>query len=222
MTRPAILFETPHLLAVNKPAGLLVERSLHGYASVEDWAAQYLGQAVRRPFVGIVHRLDRPVSGVLLLARKPSTLKQLNEQFRLRQVRKTYLAIVESAPPQAAGELLHWLLKDQKNKRAEVVAPQHKSAFECQLRYRLLAESAARYLLEVEPFTGKFHQIRVQLAAAGCPILGDVKYGGHAIEQQDAIALHAWKLEFSLPPSGEKTETTAPPPAEKIWSAFKI
>jgi 23S rRNA pseudouridine1911/1915/1917 synthase len=191
-----ILAETPHWIAINKPAGLVVERDRHGYPSVEEEVSTYLKRGKREPYVGIVHRLDRPVSGVLLLAKKKSALKQLNEQFRLRQVKKVYWAVVENRPPSDQGLLEGWINKDAVGKRAVYSKEAGKGALPCSLSYKLLAEAEGRYLLEIIPYTGKFHQIRVQLAAIGCPIIGDQAYGSTAVYASNAIALHARVLVF--------------------------
>jgi 23S rRNA pseudouridine1911/1915/1917 synthase len=206
-----VLAETRDWLAIDKPAGLNVEQ-LWDYPSVEAEVARYLqAQGVRRPYVGIVHRLDRPVSGVLLLAKKKGILRALNEQFSERLVHKVYQALVEAPPQPAEGELRHWLVKDQKAKRAYAYDQARKEAVEARLRYRLLGRSAGGFLLEVEPLSGKFHQIRVQLAAAGSPIVGDEKYGARPSGRQEEIALRATRLTFTDPATGEKTVVEAPP-----------
>ena len=208
MHEPRVLFETAQLLVVHKPCGLVVERDPHGYASVEEWAFRYLSGKTRKPpFVGIVHRLDRPVSGVLLIAKKKSALKALNRQFEVRSVEKTYLAVVEKAPEKPQGELKHWIVKDPKNKRAHIVQEGAKDASPAQLTYKLLeTRPDGTALLEVHPLTGKYHQIRVQLAAIGCPIIGDEKYGATRAYHPDCIALQAWKLKFRDPVTEEEIE----------------
>jgi 23S rRNA pseudouridine1911/1915/1917 synthase len=209
-----IIIETPHWLTVNKPAGMIVERN-PWEASVESVVLEYLHTQsnAKNPFLGIVHRLDRVTSGVLLMAKKRSALKELNRQFAERQVKKTYLAMVEKAPPAATGELIHWLVKDQLNKRALIFETPGENAVECRLVYRLLESVEKGRLLEIEPQTGKFHQIRAQLAAIGCPIVGDEKYGAAKPYRPKAIALHAWKLQFLDPVSRERVEVVAPP----VW-----
>lgn len=209
----SVLYESNWLLAVHKPAGLTVEQSPY-HASVEDWARSYLGQQAREPFVGIIHRLDRAVSGVLLLAKRKAALKDLNAQFRERQVQKTYLALVVNPPPQPEGSLIHWLQKDAVGKRAIISEAPTPKATECRLDYRLLHKNAQGYVLEVQLHTGKFHQIRAQLARIGCPIVGDSWYDGSATPAPpDAIALHAWQLRFTDPFQQQQQIVTAPPPA---------
>lgn len=211
----SIIKETPGWLAVNKPAGIQVERNPFG-PSVESLAYGHLEMKKRNPYVGIVHRLDRVTTGLVLVAKKKSILKQLNEQFRLREVRKTYLAMVEKAPPEEEATLTHWLKKKLKEKRAEVFGKPSAGAFECILSYRQLWKGAdGRALLEVRPVTGKYHQIRAQLAAIGCPVVGDTHYGAKKEYQPNHIMLHAWKLEF-FGLEEERVEVEAPAPD---WAA---
>lgn len=205
-----ILLETAQLLVVNKPAGLVVERLPQGYPSVEEWALGYLGALARKPFIGIVHRLDRPVSGVLLLAKKPAALKELNRQFAGRQVEKIYRAIVERPPVAKAGTLTHWLSKDPAAKRAVVSKTGAAGAVLCELKYKVMGEAQGGTQLEIRPMQGKFHQIRAQLAAAGMPILGDEKYGATLPYRPGAIALHAWSLRFRNPADGAWVTVIAP------------
>ena len=209
-----ILHETSHWIAVDKPGGLIVERNPFESPTVEELVLAHLSQARANPFIGIVHRLDRVTSGVLLVAKKKSALKNLNEQFRLRQVQKTYLALVEAKPPAEEGELIHWLEKDQRNKRAIVREVATVNGQEVRLRYRLLGSKNGLFLVEIEPATGKFHQIRAQLAHIGCPIAGDEKYGSGLPFQKGAIGLHAWKLAFTDPKTQQAQEVVAAPPRE--------
>ncbi len=198
-----ILKETPQYLVINKPAGLIVEKNPYESSTIEEMALTYLQSTKPNAYLGIVHRLDRVTSGVLLLAKKKSVLKAFNEQFRLRKVRKTYLALVENSPPKSKDSLIHWLQKDLKNKKAIVSLNPAKKASECKLRYRLLKSTAKGYLLEIQPHTGKFHQIRAQLSAIGCPIVGDKKYGASGDFGQNTVALHASKLQFRDTINGE-------------------
>lgn len=207
-----ILYESKWLLAVNKPANLLVEHSPH-FPSVEDWAQHHISRQEKKPFIGIIHRLDRAVSGVLLLAKRKAALKDLNEQFRERQVQKIYLALVEKAPPNQQGTLTNWLRKDQAAKKAIVFDKPVEEAVKCSLDYRLAGKNASGFILEIQLHTGKFHQIRAQLATIGCPILGDVKYGATLPYRAGLIALHAWKLSFKDPLTGDQVLLEAPIPA---------
>ena len=207
-----ILKETPGWLTFNKPAGIQVERNPFG-PSVESLAYAHLEMKQRNPYVGIVHRLDRVTTGLVLVAKKKNILRQLNEQFRLREVQKTYLAMVEKAPIKEADTITHWLEKDLLEKRAKVANLTSGKAFECILSYHQLGnDDKGRALLEIQPITGKYHQIRAQLAAIGCPVVGDIHYGAAGSYHPNHIMLHAWKLAFTDPESGERLEVEAPLP----------
>lgn len=219
--RIPILHETPKWLAVNKPGGLIVEENPFESPTVESLVFDYLKQAKPRPFLGIVHRLDRVTSGVLVMAKKKSTLRNLNEQFAQRRVRKTYLAVVETAPEIRNGELQHWLLKDQKNKKAIIYNHNQKGAKKVKLKYKTLEQKESRVLLEIEPLTGKFHQIRAQLASIGCPVAGDEKYGSKIPPMGRSIALHAWKLQLLDPLTNEVVNLQAPTPGELYWDGLE-
>ncbi len=194
-----IIKETPKWIAVNKPAGLIVERSPFESITVESLLWNYLGKKVKKPYVGVIHRLDRVTSGVLLFAKKKQTLKAINAQFQHRKIRKVYLALLEKRPPQDRGDLKHYLVKDQQNKKAIIHDHEVANSQSCTLRYRFLKSTDQGFLVEVLPFTGRFHQIRAQMAAIGCPIVGDEKYGASTFFGGKAIGLHAWKLTFFDP-----------------------
>ena len=192
-----ILAETPHWIAVEKPPGWTVEPHPR-YPSLVAWWRRERNDA----FVGVVHRLDRPVSGIVLLAKKRSALRHLNDQFARRRVQKFYEARTTAAPPAPRGKLQHFLRKNQPERRAELTT--EALGKRAELRYRLLDETDGVYRLEVTLLTGRFHQIRAQLAAAGAPILGDVTYGGADGFAPDAIALRAVKLVFTDPATQER------------------
>ncbi len=207
----SILYEDDSLLAVNKPTGLRTE----GDPGMEAEVARYLKENYpwkKQLIVGIAHRLDRPVSGALLFAIKRAALKDLGKQFADRSVQKIYLALVESAPPAASGELSHWLLKDVANKRALIFDKAVVNAKPARLKYRLLKEQEEFFLLEIELLTGRYHQIRAQLAAAGVPIVGDKKYGSNYSFSDERICLHAHRLVVRHPGTGLALELTAPLP----------
>jgi len=208
----SIIQEAKDWLAINKPAGIQVEHNPFG-PSVESLAYGHLKMTRRNPYVGIVHRLDRVTTGLVLVAKKKRILRQLNEQFRLREVQKTYLAMVEKAPAEEEATLTHWLEKSLNERRAKVAPKNADKAFECVLSYRLLRkEENGSALLEVRPITGKYHQIRAQLAAIGCPVIGDTHYGAREEYQAHHIMLHAWKLNFLDPASKKRLEVEAPLP----------
>lgn len=210
--------ETSAWIAVNKPYGLSVEKTVGANDTIEDQVLAYFYRSTSMPFVGIVHRLDRVTSGILLLAKKKSALRKLNEQFSQRQVKKTYLAVVEGIPQQPEATLLQWLYKDQKEKKAIIFDEAGENRDACQLRYKVLQQGSHKSLLEVEIMTGKFHQIRAQLAALGTPIVGDDKYGATLSYGDKGIALHAHTLGFSDPIDGEPILLRANLPPHPIWN----
>jgi 23S rRNA pseudouridine1911/1915/1917 synthase len=209
-----IIAEGQRWVAINKPAGIGVEQHFD-YDTVEKRAlAQFQRSgATKAPYVGIVHRLDRPVSGALLLARNKSTLVALNQLFAERKVEKTYWALVKETPPKESGRLRHWLLRDQFGKKAIASKRPIPNAKEANLDYQVVRNTEKGCLLEIKPITGKFHQIRVQLATAGFPIVGDSHYGSDRPFSPNCIALHARELSFPDPATGKTVKITADLPA---------
>lgn len=196
-----VLLEDNHCLAVCKPAGLLVQGDRTGDPTLVDLAAAYLRERYAKPgrvFVGVVHRLDRPVSGVVLLARTSKAASRLAAQFRSGRVGKRYLALVERAPVTPTGTLVHHLAKDAASNRSRVVGAGEPGARLARLRYRVAAVHPGGTLVEVWPESGRSHQIRVQLAACGAVIVGDVRYGSRR-PLGNMLALHASRLEFEHP-----------------------
>lgn len=216
-----ILYESKHWLAINKPSGMIVERNPFEQPTVEDLVWEYLEATQKRPYLGIVHRLDRVTSGVLLLAKRKSALRHLNQQFADRKVNKTYLAILAKAPDPKSGRLEQWLEKDQKNKIAHIFAQAGEKRQKAVLDYEVLQEEKGLFLTKVTPETGRFHQIRAQLAAIGCPIVGDEKYGSLLDPAHRYIALHAVSLSFVNPENDQPMTMTAPLPEEKWWLDFQ-
>ncbi len=215
-----VIRETPSWLSVSKPAGLIVERNPFESPTVEELVYDHLNSRKKNPYLGIVHRLDRVTSGIIVFAKKKSCLRHLNEQLALRQVHKTYLAITEKTPPEEKGLLKHYHLKNQKQKRAEVFDEPVPDSKEIILRYKVKKVIGEKALLEIQPQTGKFHQIRAQLAAIGCPILGDAKYGAESSYAPLSAALHAWKIQFVDPQTNNQILSEAPAPAHRCWQVF--
>ncbi len=210
-----ILFEDNYLLVLDKPAGLQVEADRFGNPSLQVEVQVYFQKAFpwkKQLIVGIVHRLDRPVSGVVLIAKTPMALKEVNRQFEMRQVRKIYLAVVEGTLAEKESELVHWLKKDLENKRSVVGKADGKETKECRLKYRVLNEKSGKTLVEIELLTGRYHQIRAQFSALGNPIFGDEKYGSRHFVGKDQILLHAHRLTIRHPKSGEEMSFEAPAP----------
>lgn len=219
--RVTVLFEDNHCLAVNKPAGLLAQGDATGEESLLDWARNYLKVKYAKPgnvFVGLVHRLDRPTSGVVLLARTSKAAARLSEQFRRGSVEKVYWALVEGRCPVDRGEWCDVLRKDEQRNVVEVVADEDEEGRGARLAFRVLERTGQRSLLELRPITGRSHQIRVQLAARGLPIVGDRKYGARTtLRAEDGgfrVALHARSLTFTHPTRKEAISVCAPVPAD--------
>lgn len=224
MKRWHILFEDNHCLVVEKPAGILTMGDETGDENMVQLAMDDLKIRHQKPgnvYVGLVHRLDRPVSGVLLLAKTSKAASRLSAQFREREPEKTYLAIVEGQLNPAAGELVNWLIKDQERNHTRVTSPQTPGAKQARLRYRqletLVMPEGARTMVEVQPMTGRSHQIRVQLAHDGAPILGDLRYGSKT-PLGKMIALHARSLTFEHPVQKQRLMICAPLPSD--WKPF--
>lgn len=218
---PRIIHEDNHLLVVDKPAGLLVQGDRTGDRTLLDVCKSYLKRRYDKPgnvYLGLVHRLDRPVSGVVLLAKTSKAAGRMSRQFREKTVRKTYLAVVAGEPRPEAGELRHHLAeKAGPDGRTAVLREGDPGARESILEYRVLETAGGLSLVEARPITGRRHQIRVQLAAAGWPILGDVKYGAAERMAGRRIALHASRLEAAHPIGGRPLDFTAPPPPDWPW-----
>jgi 23S rRNA pseudouridine1911/1915/1917 synthase len=214
-----VLYEDNHLLVVNKPAGLPTQGVVEGAASVVTLAKAYLKQKHKKPgnvYLGVVSRLDASTSGVLVLARTSKAAARLAAQFREHETEKIYWALVEQPPEPPADELSHWVLKNDRQRRMEVVPPRTRGAQHAKLSYQTLRSDKQSALIEVCLHTGRKHQIRLQLANIGCPILGDYKYGSRAEFPAGGIALHAARLVIEHPTTKERLEFQAPPP--KAWN----
>lgn len=218
-----ILYEDNHLIAVNKPFCMPSQGDQSGDESVFDWVKEYIRITYNKPgnvYVGLLHRLDRPTGGVLLLAKTSKAAARVSKAFQERKVQKTYYAITEKIPAQTSGELKHFLKKlPQKNIMRAYNKPVHGTK-PANLSYRVLRTQGQRALLEVMPTTGRRHQIRVQLASMGCTIQGDVKYGKTSFNFDKSIALLAQSLELAHPTKKEPLRIEAPMPDNEIWSPF--
>jgi 23S rRNA pseudouridine1911/1915/1917 synthase len=217
---PLILYADNHLLAVNKPAGMLTQDSGTGLENMEDWAREWVRVDKKKEgnvFLNAVHRIDKAVSGVVLFARTSKALSRLNEDIRKRNCKKIYHTLVEKAPPQPAAELVDWL--SHEHHRAEICREEAKGAQRAVLHYRTLKRIGGLTLLEVDLETGRYHQIRAQLAGMGCPIAGDEKYGAKQVSKRRDIALHHFQLTVTHPVSRETTRIKAPYPNQSEWWA---
>ncbi len=211
-----VLYEDNHLIAVNKSSGDIVQGDITGDVTLSDKVKLYIKKKYRKPgnvFIGLIHRLDRPTSGVMLFARTSKCLSRMNEQFRDKKVQKTYWAIVRNIPNKKTDTLKNYLIKNQK-KNKSYISKEGKLSI---LKYNLVRRLHNYYHLEIFPKTGRHHQIRVQLAHIGCPIKGDLKYGSKRSNKDGGIDLHAYKIEFIHPVTKKSVSITAPPPNKEIW-----
>lgn len=209
-----VLYEDNHLLVVNKPAGVLSQSDITGDSSILDAGKAYLKEKYNKRgnvFLGCVHRLDRPVSGIIVMARTSKALSRLNQQFRSKEVKKTYQALTDHHPKPEQGQLVHYLVKDAKLNLVKTVNKGVPGSKEAVLMYRLVEKLIEGYLLEINPLTGRPHQIRVQLASLGCPIKGDLKYGSQTKKKDGNLALHAYQISFRHPVSHSWLTLTCPP-----------
>lgn len=219
---PDIIFEDNHLLVVNKPAGVLVQPDKGGDAALEDTVKEYLKEKYHKTgevYLGVCHRIDRPVSGIVVMTRTSKALARMNELFKNREIKKTYWAVVQNTPSAKEGHLEHWLKKDEKRNVSRLWDKEVPGSQHCELTYKWISSSDRYHLLEVTPLTGRHHQIRVQLSKMGCPIKGDVKYGAKRTNPDGSIHLHARQIEFLHPVKKELLVLTAPVPDEVVWKA---
>jgi len=222
MPKLEVLYENNDYLVVNKVAGLISEKSPYEAVTVESQVLNHLLEHKRKPYIGIIHRLDRVTSGVLILAKKKSVLVEFNNLFSSRKVQKTYVAIVKNKPQKDKGSLVNFLVKNNKEKRADIVQVKSKDSQSCMLSYQVIGKNDVGYLLEIKPKTGRFHQIRAQLANIGLPIIGDKKYGSDQKYLPLSICLHAWKLTYKAANSKEPQIFEAPLPANDFWKFKSI
>lgn len=219
-----IVYEDNHIIVVNKTASEIVQGDKTGDEPLSERLKGYLKVKYNKPgnvFIGVTHRLDRPVSGLVVFAKTSKALSRLNAMFQTKEVKKTYWAIVTAAPPQEEGELVHYLVRNEKQNKSYAYDRERPESKRAILHYRLLAHSERYWLLEVDLQTGRHHQIRCQLAKMGCPIKGDLKYGAPRSNPDASICLHARHIRFIHPVSKEQIDLTAPLPDGNLWAAFK-
>jgi 23S rRNA pseudouridine1911/1915/1917 synthase len=225
-TTPVIIYEDNHLLIVNKPAKWLVQGDQTGDPTLADWGKAYIKEKYEKPgavYLHPAHRIDRPVSGAVIMARTDKALSRLAEMFRLNQVEKIYYAIVTKAPPEKSGSLKHWLLKDEQKNIVRPFSGPHPGAKECTLLYEVVGPYQENFtLLKIKPLTGRPHQIRVQLSAVGCSIMGDLKYGASTPLPDASIGLHCRSMSFVHPVKKEAMTVVAEFPKWWDLKGFKI
>lgn len=219
-----VVYEDNHLIIVNKTASEIVQGDKTGDVPLSETVKQYLKEKYAKPgnvFLGVTHRLDRPVSGLVVFAKTSKALARLNEMFRKGEVKKTYWAVVNTCPQVEEGELVHYLVRNEKQNKSYAYDKEVNGSKKAVLHYRLIGHSENYYLLEVDLKTGRHHQIRCQLAKIGCPIKGDLKYGFPRSNPDGSICLHARKVCFVHPVSKEQIVVTAPVPDGNLWKAFQ-
>ncbi len=219
-----VLYEDNHLIAVNKLAGIPVQRDSTGDEALVDMVKQYIKKKYDKPgdvFLGITHRIDRPVSGVVLFAKTSKALTRINELFRNRDIRKVYWALTKNRPDRENGRLEHYIKKDPETFKARAYDTEVKNSKQGILEFNLLSRLGEKHLLEIELFTGRHHQIRVQLAKIGCPLIGDIKYGYRRGNRDRSVCLHSRKLEFIHPVKNEPVRIEAKPPINQFWNDFR-
>jgi len=219
-----ILYEDNHLIAVNKTTSEIVQGDKTGDKPLSESLKHYLKDKYQKPgnvFVGVIHRLDRPVSGVVLFAKTSKALARMNEMFKNHEIKKSYWAIVKKATIERQATLTHYLVRNEKQNKSFAFDNEQKESQLAILHYTLKATSDRYVLLEVDLETGRHHQIRCQLAKIGCPIKGDLKYGFPRSNEDGGISLHARSISFIHPVTKEAISLTAPVPEEKLWKMFE-
>ena len=220
-----VVYEDNHIIVVNKTASEIVQGDKTGDTPLSETVKEYLKVKYNKPgnvFCGVTHRLDRPVSGLVVFAKTSKALARLNDMFRLGEVKKTYWAIVKDRPKELEGELIHWMVRNEKQNKSYAYDKERPNSKKAILRYKLIGHSQNYHLLEVDLQTGRHHQIRCQLAKMGCPIKGDLKYGSPRSNPDGSICLHARRVTFVHPVSKEVIDITAPLPAGNLWNGFDM
>ena len=218
-----VIYEDNHLIAVNKSCGEIVQGDKTGDQPLSESLKIWLKEKYNKPgnvFVGVTHRLDRPVSGIVLFAKTSKALARLNDMFRSGAIKKTFWAIVKRCPSQPEGELTHWLVRNEKQNKSYAYDTEQPNSKKAILHYKLIARSENYFLLEIDLKTGRHHQIRCQLAKMGCPIKGDLKYGFERSNKDGGISLHARSAAFTHPVSKQEITIVAPVPNDPLWKAL--
>lgn len=219
-----VLYEDNHIIIVYKQSGEIVQGDKTGDKPLSETIKEWIKEKYAKPgnvFLGVVHRLDRPVSGIVVFAKTSKALSRLNNMFRNGEVRKTYWAMVQTAPNMPEATLTNWLVQNEKQNKSYVYNNEMPNAKQAILKYKTIGQTEHYTLLEVNLLTGRHHQIRCQLAAMGCPIKGDLKYGARRSNPDGSISLLSHKVEFIHPVSKQKIVVVSPLPTEKVWDNFR-
>ena len=220
LLRMNVVYEDNHIIIVNKKSGEIVQGDKTGDEPLSETVKAYIKEKYQKPgnvFIGVVHRLDRPVGGLVVFARTSKALSRLNEMFRVGDVHKTYWAIVKNKPPKDEDTLTNWLVRNTTQNKSYAYQREVPNSKKAILKYRLIGHTDNYYLLEINLMTGRHHQIRCQLAAMGCPIRGDLKYGAKRSNPDGSISLLSHHVEFVHPVSKQVISVDAPLPEERIW-----
>lgn len=216
-----ILFEDNHIIAVNKRVGDIVQGDKTGDKPLSDIVKEYIKEKYNKPgevYLGVVHRLDRPTTGIIIFARTSKALSRLNDLFKNRETRKSYWAVVKNQPPKSQDTLVHYLKRNEKNNTSKAYSSQVQDSKQASLEYKIIKTLNSYFVLEINLHTGRHHQIRAQLSAIGCPIKGDLKYGFDRSNPNGGIHLHARALSFVHPVTKELLQITAPVPQDDpVW-----
>lgn len=217
-----VLYEDNHIIIINKRVGDLVQGDKTGDLPLSEIVKQYIAEKYQKKgnvFLGVVHRLDRPTSGIVIFARTSKALERLNKMLREKLIQKTYWAIVKNKPAENRGTLTHYLKKNPKNNKTTVFIKENEGSKKAILHYKLIKELDNYYLLEIDLETGRHHQIRAQLSAMKCPIKGDLKYGFNRSNKDGGISLHAREISFSHPVSNKSIHLISELPNDPLWNS---
>ena len=220
-----VVYEDNHIIIVYKESGEIVQGDKTGDTPLAETVKAYIKEKYAKPgavFLGVVHRLDRPVCGLVVFARTSKALSRLNDMFRKGEVHKTYWALVQNQPALPEGTLEHWLTRNEKQNKSYAYPREVPGSKKAILKYRLIGQSERYYLLEIKLLTGRHHQIRCQLSAMGCPIKGDLKYGSKRSNADGSISLLSHRIDFIHPVSKEHIVVESPLPVDNIWQNIKF
>lgn len=217
-----ILFEDNHIIVINKKPGDISQGDKTGDTPLSEVVKSYIKEKYNKPgnvYLGVVHRLDRPTSGIIIFAKTSKALERLNKKLRDKEIKKTYWAVVKNRPPKSSDTLIHFLKKDHQKNKSKAYEKEIKDSKRAILHYTVLKQLDHYHLLEIQLETGRHHQIRSQLSHIGSPIKGDLKYGFPRSNKDASIHLHAYKIEFVHPVSKEQLTIKAKPPNDPVWNA---